>query len=188
LDIVSVDVYELQLKLRRPYKISLKTISYAEDLLVAIRITAGAVGYGEAAPIEAITGDTKEDALAFLRKASLELKGKIPFDIAEIHRLLDRNSIETKVNSQTARNAIDAACYDIIGKFEKEPVYQLMGESTPRVVPASIGLGIESAEDFNADQRVLGNGPWSLKLKMDGNPKMDLSRVRRVEDKPFIEQ
>jgi L-alanine-DL-glutamate epimerase-like enolase superfamily enzyme len=187
LDIVSVDVYELQLKLRRPYKISLKTISYAENLLVAIRTTAGSVGYGEAAPIEAITGDTKEDALAFLRKASQELKGKNPSDISEIHRLLDRISIDTKTNSQTARNAIDAACYDVIGKFEKKPVYQLLGESTPRVVPASIGLGIESAEDLVTQTKEYlemykGNGPWSLKLKMDGNPKMDLSRVLAVAE------
>jgi L-alanine-DL-glutamate epimerase-like enolase superfamily enzyme len=183
----TVDLYELRLKLRRPYKISLKTVSYAENIIVAIRTTEGVVGYGEAAPIKAITGDTKEDAVVYLRKAAGVLKGKNALDIPEVHNDLESIFLETKVNSQTARNAIDAACYDIIGKFEKKTVYQILGEPTPRVVPASIGLGIESPEDLVAQTREYldiydENGPWSLKLKMDGNPKMDLRRVLAVAE------
>jgi len=187
MSIESVDIYELRLKLKRPYKISFKTISYAENLLIAIRTKEGLVGFGEAAPIKNITGDTLEDALVYLRKAAARLEGKDPFDIQEIHSLLDGVAAEIGRNSQTARNAVDMACYDVLGKLQKKPVYGLLGESNPRVVPASIGLGIESPEDLVAQTKEYlelykGNGPWSMKLKLDGNPEMDLKRVLAVAE------
>jgi len=185
MSIKSVDIYELRLKLKRPYKISFKTISYAENLLIAIRTEEGQVGLGEAAPIKNITGDTLEDAQVFLRKAAARLEGKDPSTIQEIHSLLDGVAAEIGRNSQTARNAVDNACYDAQGKLQKKPVYDILGESNPRVVPASIGLGIESPEDLVAQTREYlelykENGPWSMKLKMDGNPEMDLKRVLAV--------
>jgi L-alanine-DL-glutamate epimerase-like enolase superfamily enzyme len=184
MNIEAIDIFELKLKLRRPYKISLKTISYTENLLIAVRTDEGLVGYGEAAPIKAITGDTWEDALAYMRKVAVGLKGANPCDIAGIHSLLERIA-KSGTNSQTARNAIDAACYDIVGKLEKKPVYQLLGQSKARIVPASIGLGIESPEDLVTQTReylelYAENGPWSMKLKMDGNAEMDLKRVLAV--------
>lgn len=185
MSIETVDIYELKLKLRRPYKISFKTITYAENLLIAIRTEEGLVGYGEAAPIKIITGDTTEDALAYLRKAAVRLKGKDPSDIAEIHNLVETIATESGTNSQTAQNTIDAACYDLSGKLEGKPVYQLLGQSNPRIVPASIGLGIESPEDLVTQTKEYletykENGAWSMKLKMDGNPGTDLKRVLAV--------
>jgi L-alanine-DL-glutamate epimerase-like enolase superfamily enzyme len=187
MEIMLAELYELRLKLRRPYRISFKTTTHAQNFIVAIKTTEDIVGYGEAAPIEAITGDTKQDAVFFLRKAATALKGKDPSNIAEIHDILEKVFLETRINSQTAKNAIDAACYDLVGKSVKKPVYQLLGESNLRVVPASIGLGIEPVQELVKQTKEYlemyqENGPWSLKLKMDGNPAMDLKRVLAVAE------
>jgi L-alanine-DL-glutamate epimerase-like enolase superfamily enzyme len=187
MEIAQVDLYDLRLKLRRPYKISFKTFTHAENVLVAVKTTENIVGYGEAAPLKAITGDTKRDAVLSLRRAASMLKGRDPIKIGEIHDVLGKVFLETRVNSQTARNAIDSACYDLVGKSTKKPIYQLLGESHQRAVPASIGLGIESARELVMQTKQYlemyqENGPWSLKLKMDGNPAMDLKRVLAVAE------
>jgi L-alanine-DL-glutamate epimerase-like enolase superfamily enzyme len=182
-----VEVYDLKLKLRRPYRISFKTTFHTDNLLVAIRSKEGQVGYGEAAPSKPITGDAKPEAVQFSLKASTELQGKNACDIAAIHNLLEKISQETSMNSQSAKAAIDEACYDLLGKLEKKPVYEILGETRPRIVPVSIGHGIESPEDLvRYTQEYLekydDKGPWSIKLKLDGDSKMDVRRVLAVAE------
>jgi L-alanine-DL-glutamate epimerase-like enolase superfamily enzyme len=183
----NIDVYELELKLRKPYKISFKTAYYAVNLLVEVKTDEGLVGYGEAAPTKRITGDTREEALAFLRGAIPFLKNRDPCDLADIHRCLEDVSSKTGLLSQTAKAAVDYACYDIWGKAEGRPIYQLLGLDRPQIVPASIGLGIEAPEDLVRGteeymERFNDNGPWLMKLKFSGEPEMDLKRVMAVAE------
>lgn len=182
-----IEIYELNLRLHKPYKISFETTYYAENLLIVVSTEDGVVGYGEAAPSRPITGDTREEAFAFLSKAIPYLKNANPSDIPEIHKTLNKVSEDTKLTSQSARTAIDSACYDILGKLENKPVYEILGAPVPRIVPASIGLGIEAPDDLATDtreymQRFQNNGAWLMKLKLDGNPEMDLKRVLAVSD------
>lgn len=187
MQIDDIDVYELDLKLRKPYKISFKTTYYAKNLLVVVKTDEGLVGYGEAAPIKKITGDSKEEALEFLKKVIPSLKNKNPCDISEIHNYLEMFSSKTGLVSQTAKAALDYACYDILGKSERKPAYQILGLDRPRIVPASIGFGIETPEELVKDteewmQKFKDNGPWLLKLKLEGNSEMDLKRVFAVAE------
>jgi len=187
LKIIDIDVYELDLKLRKPYKISFKTVDYAENLLIAVKTDEGLIGYGEAAPIKKVTGDSKEEALEFLKKAIPFLKNKNPCDVSEIHNHLEMISSKMGLISQTAKTAIDYACYDIWGKSEKKAIYQILGSNRPRIVPTSIGFGIETPEELVKStedwmEKFKDNGPWLLKLKLEGNPEMDLKRVFAVAD------
>lgn len=187
LSIEDIEVYELNLKLHKPYKISFKTTYCANNLLIVIKTDEGVVGYGEVAPIQWMRGNAKEDALVFLRNAMPVLKTKNPCEISDIHKHLEIISNKTGLVSQNAKAAIDYACYDIFGKLEKKPVYQLLGLNSPRIIPSSIGLGIETPEVLVRDteeymQKFKDNGPWLLKLKLDGNPEMDLKRVLAVAE------
>jgi L-alanine-DL-glutamate epimerase-like enolase superfamily enzyme len=184
LRIKDIQIYEIDLKLRRPYKISYKTTDVARNLLIAIRTEEGLVGYGQAAQVSYLS-DTRENAFAFLKSVTAILKDKDPCDIAGIHKHLEMISKKTGYVSPGAEASIDYACYDLLGKLQKKPVYELLGSSSPRIVPTSIGLGIESPEDLVKGteeylQEFNDNGPWLIKLKLDGKPEMDLKRVFAV--------
>ena len=56
--ITSVRLGCISVPLRTPFKTALRSVSSVEDVIVEIHTDCGAVGYGEAPPTGAITGDT----------------------------------------------------------------------------------------------------------------------------------
>ena len=56
--ITSVRLGRISVPLRTPFKTALRSVSSVEDVIVEIHTDCGAVGYGEAPPTGAITGDT----------------------------------------------------------------------------------------------------------------------------------
>jgi L-alanine-DL-glutamate epimerase-like enolase superfamily enzyme len=185
--IESVRVYEFDHKLVEPFVISFATWHHAENLLVLIDTDEGITGYGEASPFKAITDDTRDDALTFLKGAVPLLTGQDPTEIESIHELLEDASKKTAVESQTSKAALDFACHDIWGQTEGKPVYQLLGRDSPRVVPTTITIGIKSLEETAKDARKLmheygKDGLRRIKLKVSGDADMDIRRVSAVAD------
>ena len=58
--ITNVKLGILSVPLRVPFKTALRTVSSVEDVIVEIHTDTGAIGYGEAPPTGAITGDTAQ--------------------------------------------------------------------------------------------------------------------------------
>ena len=56
--ITNVKLGILSVPLRVPFKTALRSVSSVEDVIVEIHTDTGAIGYGEAPPTGAITGDT----------------------------------------------------------------------------------------------------------------------------------
>ena len=56
--ITEVKLGKISVPLRVPFKTALRSVNSVEDVIVEVRTDTGAVGYGEAPPTGAITGDT----------------------------------------------------------------------------------------------------------------------------------
>ena len=56
--ITDVRIGKISVPLRVPFKTALRTVNSVEDVIVEIHTDTGAVGYGEAPPTGAVTGDT----------------------------------------------------------------------------------------------------------------------------------
>ena len=56
--ITKVRLGRISVPLRTPFKTALRSVNSVEDVIVEIHTDCGAVGYGEAPPTGAITGDT----------------------------------------------------------------------------------------------------------------------------------
>ncbi len=56
--IVDVRIGMISVPLRVPFKTALRQVNSVEDVIVEIVTDTGAIGYGEAPPTGAITGDT----------------------------------------------------------------------------------------------------------------------------------
>ena len=96
---------------------------------VIVRITtdSGIQGLGEAATGPAYFNQTLGTMLDWLRSYTTALEGADPLDIANAHRIMDRVSGEFPTGCQPARAGIDLALYDIAGKAQGRPVYDVLG-------------------------------------------------------------
>jgi L-Ala-D/L-Glu epimerase len=132
----------------------------------------GVVGYGEGAPVD-YWGETPESMLAFLSEEAPALIGDDPFALEEIGRRL-----AARAGEQGAKQAIDAALHDWLGKRLGEPVWRLLGLS-PTSPPTSYTIGIDSVEG-TADRTRRATGFEVLKIKVGGPD--DLARLHAVSE------
>jgi L-alanine-DL-glutamate epimerase-like enolase superfamily enzyme len=130
----------------------------------------GIVGYGEGAPVD-YWGETQESLLAFLEDEAPTLIGGDPYAREYISRRL-----AMRPGEQGAKQAIDAALHDWLGKRLGEPVWRLFGLS-PTSPPTSYTIGIDTIEG-TIDRTRRAGGYEVLKLKVGGAD--DLERLRAV--------
>lgn len=184
--IKKVKVFKMNLPLNEPFSISFKTYTHAQNVFVVIETDKGIEGYGEGSPDKLITGDSQEDALAFLRIAAKQLVGKF-VDMEVIHENLKTIESNFGFKSQTGKAAIDMACYDIIGKNAGKPVYKILGSTKPNLVPTSLTIGIKTLDEtVESARRYMEkfekNGFKRIKLKLSGNSEDDIRRVMKLSE------
>ena len=160
-----------RLRLAEPFTISRETSVDAQVVWVELR-AAGAVGYGEATPIDRYE-ESVESASAFLDEAG-ELLGDDPFALEEIGaRLRDRPG------ELAAKAALDAALHDLCGKLAGLPVHRLLG--LPRAgPPTSWTIWLGDPDDMARRAEALDPRFRRLKLKLGGGDALDVERVRSV--------
>ena len=84
--ITEVRLGRISVPLRVPFKTALRSVSSVEDIIVEIHTDTGHVGYGEAPPTGAITGDTTGAILGALKDHII--KTIIGKDVEEFEPLL----------------------------------------------------------------------------------------------------
>jgi L-alanine-DL-glutamate epimerase-like enolase superfamily enzyme len=132
----------------------------------------GIVGYGEGAPVD-YWGETPESMLSFLRDEAPTLIGGDPFALEYVGRRL-----AMRPGEQGAKQAIDAALHDWVGKRLGQPLWRLLGLS-PTSPPTSYTIGIDTVEG-TTDRTRRASGFEVLKIKVGGPD--DLARLRAVRE------
>jgi L-Ala-D/L-Glu epimerase len=170
--------YDLQL--RHKFAISNYSRTFTRIVLTEIHLD-NHIGYGEAS-IPSYLGEDADSSMAFLKKANIILKKyTYPFDIETI-----MSEIETiDKGYKAAKASVDIALYDLKGKIEGRPVWQILGSDIANMPITSCTLGIDTpsvlrqkvgeAEDF----KVL-----KIKLGSDDDKKI-ITTIREMTDKPL---
>ncbi|MGW7363016.1 mandelate racemase/muconate lactonizing enzyme family protein [Streptomyces sp. NPDC054841] len=163
---------------RRPFAISSGTSPELVTLLVEVRTTDGACGFGEASPMTAYTGET----LAGLRAAVTEhaapaLIGRDPRDLAGAHTAMD-----AAIRGQhLAKAALDLALHDLAGRAAGWPAHLLLGGAVTRRVPTTWVVGLGSLDETAEEAaRYAGLGFPHIKLKGGEDPERDVELVTAV--------
>lgn len=183
--ISDVKIYRVNFKINKSRRIYYRTFNKIQNLFVVIETNENLIGIGESTPIKSITGDSKNTALRLLSQAKTTLKGCDPCDINSIHEMMGNTSRKSGVISNTAINAIDSACYDLLGKSKRKPVYQVIGECRWKNVLNTVTIYIGSLENtVNETRNMMSKyrkyGIKRIKLKLSGQPKIDRKRVMAV--------
>lgn len=148
---------------------------------VMLRLTdeEGRVGYGEASPLPAFTGETAESILIQLRSRFLhQVLGRSPFELSAIHTAMD-----TLPGNSSAKAAVDMALHDLMGKAVGLPAVMMLGGPVRGSVPISMPLGLdEISVTVAAAESAVARGLSTLKLKIGPRPDEDIARVRAVRE------
>lgn len=161
----------VDLRLAETFVIARESQDVAQVVQVEL-VHDGAVGRGEAAPIERYD-ETAESALAFLAEHG-GLVGDDPFALEEVEGRLREVPGEL-----AAKSAVDAALHDLQGKLLGVPTWRLLG--LPRTgPPTSWTVWLGDPDDMARRAERAATRFRRLKLKLGGGDGLDVERVRSV--------
>ncbi len=205
--------YEV-LPLRPRHRFAIARGGHEKDHAVIVQLvdSAGMTGLGEANPVP-YYGETPETVCAALEayRGAIESAAS-PFDLQEIESACEKDLRR----HASARAAVMAALYDLIGKRLEVPVYRLLGLDPSRAPLTSYTIGIDEPDVVRQKVREAAEYPilkikvgtdWDEKLldivreeapdvriRVDANtawhPRLAVRRIAQLErfDLEFVEQ
>ena len=185
--ITEVRLGKISVPLRVPFKTALRSVNSVEDVIVEIHTDTGAVGYGEAPPTGAITGDTTGAILGALQDHLIKtIVGRDVDDFENLMQAVQR----CIVKNTSAKAAVDMALWDLYGQLYKIPVYKLLGGSRNQII-TDITISVNPPEEMARDAiNAIERGYETLKVKVGIDPTLDVARLsairQAVGDKPRI--
>ena len=126
--IVSLEVRQVRIRLRRPVKHASHTRTETDNLVVVCKLADGSLGYGEGVPREYVTGETIDGAMSLLMESDLaaQLPACASFtDVvtqAENLRLDAVSGDDRGCAGNSARCAVELALLDAYGRMFGEPL------------------------------------------------------------------
>ena len=175
--ITQVKLGRISVPLRTPFKTALRTVNSVEDIVVEIHTDTGSVGYGEAPPTGAVTGDTTGAILGALRDHII--KTIVGREVDALEELL-QDVNRCVVKNTSAKAAVDMALWDLYGQLCGLPVCKLLGSSRRQIV-TDITISVNDPEEMARDALdAVARGYETLKIKVGANPALDVERLKAV--------
>ncbi len=175
--VVDVKIGKIKIPLKRPFKTALRTVYFAEDIIIKLITQSGYIGFGSAAPTLAITGDSQESIFHTLKNVLIpKILGQeisnLECIMAKIHGSFMHNT--------SALSALDMAIYDLYAQSLNLPLYKLLG-GFRNLAFTSVTISANSPDIMLADALVaLEDGFSDLKLKLGIEPAKDFERISAV--------
>ena len=175
--ITEVRLGKISVPLRVPFKTALRTVNSVEDVIVELRTDTGAVGYGEAPPTGAITGDTTGAIIGAIQDhIGKSILGRDVDDFEDLLQTVQK----CVVKNTSAKAAVDMALWDLYGQLYNIPVYKLMGGARKSIV-TDITISVNDPEEMARDAvNAIERGYDCLKVKVGANPALDVARLAAV--------
>ena len=175
--ITKVRLGRISVPLRVPFKTALRRVDSVEDIIVEIHTDTGEVGFGEAPPTGAITGDTTGAIIgAFDEHIRKTLLGRDVDDFEDLTRDLQH----CVVKNSSAKAAADIALWDLYGKKYGIPVYKMLGGARSHIV-TDITISVNPPEEMARDAlNAIARGYDTLKVKVGIDPTLDVARLAAI--------
>ena len=175
--ITEVRLGKISVPLRVPFKTALRSVDSVEDVVVEIHTDSGAIGYGEAPPTGAITGDT---AGAIIGAITDHIgKSIIGMEIDDFEAVTAKVQ-KSIVHNTSAKAAVDMALWDLYGQLLGVPVYKLMGSNRKNII-TDITISVNDPDVMVKDaMNAVSRGYDCLKMKVGISPELDIARLSAV--------
>lgn len=178
--IQSIEVIPLKVQFKKSLRFGTITRQRSSNVILRVVTDSGLIGYGEACPVAAFTGETPESIMALIDSRVREfIIGKDPRAILPITRSLER----VLQRCLFTLCAVDIALWDLLGKLYDQPIATLLGGAFRNTVEVhgSVGWADDRALMAETALAQLHLGFRSLKLYVGcGDLASDLARLRHV--------
>lgn len=167
----------LSVPLRVPFKTAVRSVDSVEDVILEIHTDTGAVGYGEAPPTGAVTGDTTGAIIGAVRDhIAKTLIGRDVDEFEDLCIALDKCILK----NTSAKAAADMALWDLYGQLYNIPVYKLMGGARKSII-TDITISVNEPDEMVRDaQDAIERGYDCLKVKVGKEPEKDIARLSAI--------
>ncbi len=158
------------------WRFALAASPVTEGVVVTITSESGlqGFGYGSATPH---MGATRDSLMAALARFVPLVTGRNCFSVEEILLSLDGDL----AGNNQAKAAIDCALHDLNGRILGIPLHRLFGGKLRDSVPILRILAIKTPEEMAEQAQNLVDAGYSyLKIKVKGEVKQDVARVRAI--------
>ncbi|MFM8411895.1 MAG: dipeptide epimerase [Alphaproteobacteria bacterium] len=173
--IVGIDAAPLDVPMREPFAIAGGAAVAAANVLVRVRLSGGAVGWGEGAPLAAFNGETQGSVLGAVRDAAPALVGRDAGDWLAVLGPLDES-----VDSGCARAALSMAVLDAWTRSIRIPLRRMFG-GAGTCVRSDVTVDLVDARRAEAAaRRIRRLGVEVIKIKVGAGLAEDEERVRAV--------
>ncbi|NLY86090.1 MAG: dipeptide epimerase [Tissierellia bacterium] len=177
--IKDIQVGQITVALKKPFKTALRTVHSIEDIVVKITTDTGHIGYGEAAPTAVITGDTfgsiKTAIEDYIKPNLIGLEIE---NIEEIMKRIDKSLLK----NTSAKAAVDIAVYDLFGQYHNSPLYKLLGGYRDEII-SDLTISVNSPEEMAEDSiEAVKLGYRTLKIKVGLDSEMDMKRIQAIRE------
>lgn len=156
-----------------PYASRYRPQSSTKSVLVRIETDDGTVGWGETPQRylgEQITG---AGATADLRP---KIIGRDPTAIGPIY-------CEWGLDGEHLQSAVEMACWDILGKACRQPLYRLLGGAVRKDIELAACMGIRPPEQVREIAKLyVEQGYTTLKTKAGRDPAEDLAMAKAIRE------
>jgi len=171
-----------------PYGIPIRSFAdaytgFAESnaVLVKLHTDEGYIGVGEACAWEPeFYGETLESVTTTIQNyAAPRIIGQDPMNIGRIMAVLDASLAK----STCAKEGIDLALHDLVGKILNVPVYTLLGGKFRDMIPIASEIGIDTPEKMAKNALdVVRIGIRVIKIKGSSDSDLDVQRIKAVRE------
>lgn len=153
----------------------------SEFVIVRLITDDGIEGVGEATVTPRWSGETVWGTSAIiLRLFAPILTGMSCRELDELESVMN----QLAVGNWFAKSAIEMACWDILGKAAGKPVFELLGGRVRDLtIRNRFSLGAYAPEiAAQRAERLVADGFTTIKVKVGGDPHLDLARVSAVRE------
>ncbi len=176
--IAALDFAPLNVPLIEPFVIATGRMDTVQNVLVRVTLANGVVGYGEAAPFEAINGENQATILATLTSCRPLVVGQ---DAARFRHVA--RTVRGVFHVQTAARAgLEMAILDALTRSWRVPLYQFLGGMTS-VVETDLTVPIVPPDDARRlALDVRARGIRVVKTKVGKHIDEDIARIQAIRD------
>ena len=178
--ISDINVTNWSLPLLAPFRVATRTATDAGNVLIRIFGDDGTVGFGAAAPVDYITGESQLTVITALTKLAPLLLGQRYDSLLSLLQTISRELSD----QPAARAGIEMALYDLWAKHWKIPLWRHFGGSD-QMLQTDITIPIVCSDDARVLVReALSNGFKVFKIKIgdsDGHD-ADFARIAAVRE------
>lgn len=175
--IVACHVALLRVPLRTPFRTALREVDSVADVVVTLQADDGRIGYGEAPPTAAITGETLGSITAAITQhIAPRVIGE---DVDDLNRVV--GLIQTSmVGNHSAKAAVDIALHDLWAQHHGAPLYRLLGGGCAQLT-TNLTISVNAIDTMVDDALdALARGYTALKIKIGKDTDDDVARVRAI--------